>query len=383
MKYKILDNTVRYFSERYYRFDQTGFVAAEYSQSTKLLIIGRRHYIERSVSLPIVLKKDVKAAIELQLENSVDEFYSFYHFTPAKDGVTTVSIWQIPKTIIPRGVMMVVPETFLLGCTMETNHIFSYNSMAMQPVLLAKTITHISSVSSKKLPSIELFAQGVGISPKHVHTLDTKALASHLLQGMKTLPLAIVTNFRLKRVQTQRDWNALLKPFIIPISIGAFVYFGLSSAFVSYQYQALDAQIKSKEAQINTVLALRNDISGLQQSIAELNQSQSTNIPLWNIWLILAPQFEQGVRFKFIRFNGEQVFMSAIAPSAADVLESLLDNPYVTDAKFTTAVKKMGDMEGFIISFSFSDLYESTLVTPMPMPIPKTNTAVTEGVINE
>jgi hypothetical protein len=362
LKYKILDKTVRYFSEGYYRFEAAGLIATEYSPSTKLLIVARRHYIERCVSMPIVLKKDVKAAIELQLESSADEFYSFYHFKPATDGLTHVMIWQVPKSIIPKGVMMVVPETLLLGQTMATNQICSYLSMSNQSVLLAKTLTSISSISSHKPPSIELFSQGVGIEHGQVHTLDNRELANKLIEGMTALALVLITEFRLKRVQVQRDWNALLKPLVIPVSVSVLAYLGLSSAFISYQYHSLDSQIKSKESEINTVLALRSSIADLTDSIAAINESQSEAIPLWNTWLILFPYLEQGLQLKFIRFNGDKVFFSAVAPSAADILESLLDNPYATDAKFTTAVKKVGDMEGFIISFGFSDLFEAQSV---------------------
>ena len=76
-----------------------------------------------------------------------------------------------------------------------------------------------------------------------------------------------------------------------------------------------------------------------------------TRKPLWKVWEVLSPLYEQGVVFQFIRFNGEHILFRASAPSASSVLEYMLLSPDAEQAEFTTAVRKNGDKENFIIRF--------------------------------
>ncbi len=308
------------------------------------------------MSLPITIKKDIKAAIEFEFEGLRDESQLFYKLSQPSDGKSQVMIWQVPKAIIPKGVMLVVPESYLLAGLLEPNQLLSYQSLQGRQVKLANTLTHISSSASRH-QTMAIFAQASGVSLTEPVEFSTEQLSQQLLKGLFACWQQLSTGFWVKPESSNRDWKALLKPLMIPTAACAVAYLALSSAFVAYQLQSVEGEIEDQKKAINSVLTLQNQIAQLSEQLAQFETINEVQPPLWRAWQIFAPFYAQGVTFKFIRYNNEQVYFSGIAPSASNILESMLDNPMVLDPAFTTSVKKQrDDKESFIIRFSLAPI---------------------------
>lgn len=354
LKYQYINKFVFYYSDHSFHLNDTGLTRVEPSRLSKVMILARHHYIERVITLPITLTKDVKAAIEFEVEPLRDEFYIFQKILSCNNGKTNVIIWQVPKSIVPAGVMLVLPESYLLSFVIEVNQICLYKSApTTKEVKLVKTADKISSTSSQ-MHSLDIFAQAIGVSTKDVIYLDEKQFLSSLLKAIQLSSTQLLTGFWLKETKESIDWQSLLKPFALPVSTFFIVYMILSSIFVSFRLSEVTDVIDEQKQEIDSVLTLQRDIQDLQADIVQYKTLTADSPPAWDMWQILAPLYHQGVSFKFIRFNGEQVFFSASAESASKVLEQLLNVETIISPQFSTAVRKSGGQESFIIKFTLA-----------------------------
>lgn len=357
---QIIGKALLYYSDGLYRLSDAGFDTVEQadpsalSKLSKVLVVARHHYIERTISLPITIKQDVNAAIEFEIEGLKQEFQLFHKVVHQSEGKTRVAIWQVPKAIIPSGIVIVLPETYLLAGLIAPNQILRYLSKNGRPVLLTNTLTHLFSSASPN-QSLSIFAQAAGVSVSEPIEFSSDVLAKQLIQGVVNRNQALFSGFWCQSERVQRDWQALIKPLLVPAFVCASVYLALSSAYVSFQYNSAESQIDEQSDSINAVLRLQSQIAQRTQELTQFEDINEQQPPLWRVWQILAPFYGQEVKVKFIRYNDEQVYFSGEAGSASTILESMLDNPMVLDPAFTTAVKKQrNDKESFIIRFSLA-----------------------------
>ncbi|WP_076410999.1 hypothetical protein [Shewanella sp. UCD-KL12] len=363
---QLIGKALLYYSDGLYRLSDTGFDKIEQGESSHLnklshinklsrvLVVARHHYIERTISLPITIKQDVKAAIEFEIEGLQQEFQLFYKVVHQSEGKTRVAIWQVPKAIIPKGIALVIPESYLLAGLLAPNQILRYLSTDGRPVLLTNTLTHLFSSASAN-QTLPIFTQAAGVSISEPLEFSSDDLAKQLIQGVFSRGQALFTGFWCRSERVKRDWQALLKPLLLPAIVCASVYLALSTAYVSFQYNRAESKIDEQADSINAVLRLQSQIAQRTQELAQFENINEVQPPLWRVWQIFAPFYAQEVTVKFIRYNNEQVYFSAEAESASNILESMLDNPMVLDPEFTTAVKKQrNDKESFIIRFSLA-----------------------------
>ncbi|WP_041421737.1 hypothetical protein [Shewanella sediminis] len=354
MKYKYINKFVFYYSKQSFRLQDDGLEPIERSNLAKVMIVARQHYIERAISLPITLTKDVNAAIQFEIESLQSEFHLFHKIISTADGKTQVMIWQIPRDIVPKGVMLVLPETYLLSFILETNQVCVYQAPSgAGPVKLVKTTKKICSSASEQ-QSLAIFSQAAGVNLQNTLDISAEEFLSHLLNALKISVKHLVTGFWVKPSAEKKDWGQILKPLIVPIATFFIGYLAITSLYVSYRLSTVSNMIEDQREDIDTVLTLQSSIHELQNQIEQYQSMSSSEEPAFRMWQVFAPLYKQGIQFKFIRYNGQQVFFSASAKSASKVLEQLLNVKTVISPQFSTAVRKTGDEETFIIKFSLA-----------------------------
>jgi hypothetical protein len=169
---------------------------------------------------------------------------------------------------------------------------------------------------------------------------------------MKTHWPSLVTSFWVKREIKTDNLKALAKPYLNPFLVASALYLLIGSGFVYFQHDITQGAVTQQGAEIKAVLNVQSDISRLQQQLEELDVSSDTQAPLWQLWQVLGPLYEQGVTVKFIRYNDGKIYLSAESVSSSTTLEYLLDSPLVSGPEFTTSVRKMKQSESYIIRFS-------------------------------
>jgi hypothetical protein len=349
-----LANLVMYHSNQFYQIKGAEFTAMPLSRSTKVLILARHLYLERNISLPIMLARDVKAALDLEMAELQQEFYVFYKITSVAEGHSHITIWQVPKQSIPKSVLVAIPETYLLGLNLDANDIISFSGMsATAHYLVAKTFQGMRSTSSHQVEQ-SVFSQAVGITDAVVQVKTAAELNGMFKAMLKRHWSSLLVDFWVKRPINTEKLNSVLKPFIKPALIACTAYLVITSSFVYIQHDITQGAVTQQGAEIKAVLNVQSDISRLQQQLEELDVSSDTQAPLWQLWQVLGPLYEQGVTVKFIRYNDGKIYLSAESVSSSTTLEYLLDSPLVSGPEFTTSVRKMKQSESYIIRFSLA-----------------------------
>ena len=351
---QLLSKVIHYYSHDYYQLTPTALKKVAKTSKIKVLVVARQHYLERQIRLPITLKKDVKAAMAFEIADLEQSFHVFYKVTAVIDGVSHIHLWQVPRDIIPEHVRLVLPESFLFYHAMNVGQILHYGVLDEQKsVFIAKTQTSFQSMVDN-IEQLALFSQATGVSLEQVDYIEQENFPAKLLLAITSAIPELLLGFWCSH-HDKADIKAQLKPFILPTFTVFLAYMLISSAYISMRHDSVLSQVSEQKSDIDKVLTLQSEITALEQELDKFASLTQGTKPLWNIWPVLAPLFEQKVIFKFIRFNSKEVFFSAYAPSAANVLEYLLDTPEVGTASFTTAVRKIYGKEEFVIKFSLSD----------------------------
>lgn len=359
MKFQLIKKIFGYYSDKMYRFDHDELIPVE-DQNFKAVVVARHHYIERSLALPITIRKDVKAAIAFEIENLKLEFHVFYKIAPSKNGETIVTLWQIPKSIINNKTLMVLPETFLLAHILSPNTLLSYSSLVDEnPVYLIQLEQGIKSFISNG-QSKEFFCHAIGIHVENDVQIKATDFVATLLKSISAAFMSMGLNFFIKSENDKQKIIDGVKPYILPFGVFITLYIAISSAYLSYQLSATEQLANSYKKEINAVLTIQKTLNQLTDEIEKYQEIGSEKQPLWQIWKIIEPLYQQNVSFQFIRFNGEKVLFKATAKSASAVLEYMQNNTLSRNSAFTSGVRKEGDVESFIIQFDLIPLGEQS-----------------------
>jgi len=92
LKSQLIKKILGYYNDEMYCFDGKTLSLASDEQNLKIVIVARHHYIERSLSLPITIKKELQAAIAFEIEDLKNNFHVFYKIISTKDGESIVTI---------------------------------------------------------------------------------------------------------------------------------------------------------------------------------------------------------------------------------------------------------------------------------------------------
>lgn len=351
---QLLANLVMYYSNQFYQINGTEFTATPLTQTTKVLILARHLYLERHISLPIVLARDVKAALDFEIAELKDEFFVFHRINTVSDGLSHITIWQVPKNVIPNGVLFAIPETYLLGLSLQLNDLIAFSCVSPQEeVLIAMTVNGVRSTSSKQVNQM-LFSQAVGVTDTEIELkTPQEVLGIYKAMLLKNWP-SLVTVFWVKRELKTQNIKQFCQPYLKPALVVSVLYLFITSLFVYTQHEVALASVEGQSTEIKDVLNLKTDISNLQQQLSQLDVSDEVQAPLWKLWQVLGPLYEQDVRFNFIRYAEGMIYINAESASSSKVLEYLLDNTSVVAPEFTAAVRKMKNTESYTIRFSLA-----------------------------
>jgi len=351
LKSRIINSFVGYFSDRMYSFSGDVLEEKRRDENIKVVILARHHYIERNVEFPISLKKDVKAAVAFEAETLQNEFFVLSKIAKQSEGKTRVTFWQIPKNIMPEGVAVVLPESYLLSHLINEQQLLVYKALAdHQDVYLALSDKGIQSRVGQG-QSKELFCHAAGINIKQELIIKPGEFTRKLRLVLKLAFNHLLSDFWLNRKTEKLSWFEQIKPYVLPVSFFITLYMVLSSAYLSYQLNSAQEQVENRKTDIDKVLTVQREMNELKDEIEEYQSIGASKQALWKIWQILSPLYKKGVTFHFVRFNGEYILFRASADSASSVLEYMLQSPHSEQAEFTTAVRKKGDEESFIIRF--------------------------------
>lgn len=355
MKLKLLCTLIQYYSDQLYTISENNLVPAEKLKTSKILILARHHYIEKTLVLPITIKKDVKAAIAFEVELLQNDFIVFSKIVSTESGKTSVMLWQIPKTVVPKGFVQVIPETYLLSHQMKTDEVLTYIALdSSSHGFIVKNNKGYKSIVNSSQP-ITIYSQANGVYPAEIISITSENFAQKLSSAYFDAFLSTLSCFWLIMPEEKQELLQYIKPFLLPFGVFFSCYLAISSLFLMNQFNSIEEQVFSQKSEISSVLTIQNDIDKLENEIAKYQHIGKEKAPLWKIWRLLAPLYRDGTVFKFIRYNGQQVFISVEADSATNILEYFIDANDAEEPGFTTSIKKKKNRDSFTLKFTLSD----------------------------
>ena len=345
---------------------------AEQGFKPQIVILGRDQYQEQLLSYPIDNKKALSKLLKLQYPQADNPCL----LVSQAEGHSQVNLWQYQPNLPDARVF--IPESYLLSQALELNQILVQDPVHGQGKTLFVASQHKGSVSALKntlLGSPVLFSAAMGINVQHtLHSKDSE-LAARLISGLLACPSLQLSTF-IKSVRAAEQ-GIRFKTLGLPVVALLSLYLALSSAWLGWQQQSLQAQIAAEKQQLSQALSLQDDFIRQQDKLASLvaffQQQQPNSLALLTLARLIEDAQIDVLRFNGGRFiilgktnqapkdsepeavelAGSEEGQSAEKPiyRATEFLEKLIGLPNVSDAKFDAAVRKSNKYENFTVSF--------------------------------
>ncbi|MGI2156709.1 hypothetical protein [Shewanella baltica] len=326
------------------------WVDAESNFVPKILIVARAHYQEVTKTYPLDDRKEVIKLLKLETQTSDNQQYVVY---PSLDGRTSVNQWFFDSKLPSSKLML--PDSFVMGFERP---LFTILISHFRQGVLYITRTPSGVVSASKgglITSTPSFAMASGISLPSAadedvsHHVSDLQHAQMIIQSIPKLLMKYPLNFWVKN-KTPNQWAQQLKPALIATLITAGLYLAISSSYLGAQKLWLEAQIDNNREDVEQALSIQFDFNQLS---AELEQqqafiaTQSLKTPFWQI---IEPLMQMA-SFSSVSFRNGRFVLIGETLKATSLLETLIADPKVTDAKFDNQVQKSRKQETFTISF--------------------------------
>jgi hypothetical protein len=347
---------------------------AEQGFKPQIVILGRDQYQEQLVSYPI----DNNTALTKLLKLQYSQPDSRYLVVSRAEGHSQVNLWQYQ--VDPPSARAFIPETYLLSQTLERNQILVQDPLHEQGKTLFVASQHKGCVSALKNTLVSgplLFSAALGINVQHTLYSKGTECAGRLITGLMACPTLQLGTFITSAKGSAQGFR--FKTLGLPMVVLLSLYLSLTSAWLGWQQQSLQAQIAAEKSQLRQALSLQDDFNRQQDKLAKLeaffNQQQSRSLVLLTLAKVIEDAQIDVLRFvdgRFIilgktnpvpRDSEAEANTAEIADSnkdqptekpiyrAIEFLEKLISLPNVTDARFDAAVRRTNNYENFTVSF--------------------------------
>ncbi|WP_108947126.1 hypothetical protein [Shewanella halifaxensis] len=313
-----------------------------------ILILSRKLYTEYTDSYPLESQLEVNKliALELQSKSGINQFITY----KANDGRIASNKWHFEGVNI--GAKVIIPETFLLGSNLaffKAVEVIGNNSTSY---IVNTPRGIISAVKGGLISSLNSFSMASGVS----ETLGpdfTQVTFNQMAELVgKSLPVLLAKNGKAFYVSQQKggDFQQLAKPLFITASFVFILYLLLSSVYLEVEAWRVSTKLENGSAEVDEALSVQNEFNKLSAELSRQQlfiDTQSTKTPFWTV---LEPLLQEA-RFRSIRYRNGRFVLNGETEQATRLLELLIANPNVDDAKFDNQIRKSRNSEVFLISF--------------------------------
>jgi hypothetical protein len=344
-----------------------------------ILIVSREYYQEQRKSYPITNKKELKKLLKLEFSQT-DGVYLINHH---QENSSDINVWLFNSNL-PKATIL-LPESFLLSHTINTNELLQQENLLENEIdkksnaltgdnLINKLLfvtslnkSTLSVLSSKLINNAGRFCASIGISEKVIKTSSQNELANRLMQGLKQSPLSAL--FKFKRKSKNEQDSKRLKSIATSALVVFAAYLTLSSAWLLWQQNSLENQLLLQKDTVKQALVIQDKYNKSLEQLHRLTDFTEQQQARSYLWLVLSTVIED-VNIKTLRFNSNNnryiMIGRTIEPAApakgsnvkapqpfrsTDLLEKLIQQNYVENAKFDSEVRGYGLRESFTVSF--------------------------------
>jgi len=322
------------------------------------VILGRQHYSETTKVYPIVIKRDLKKIIDLEIMNN--SHVTFYKISDVFENKRKVVFYQLNKKVIVGNPLLIIPETILIGCKCKLNEGLSYflPNSEQQVFIANNNGTVVSAMAGGNIVNFERFCLSHGVRVNNELELTNDTFVTSIVSGIKHLQPNALMDFRYQTKTTSILNKVSLEKWGGILAIAFTVYLTVATNVTSYLVDDKRQELVEIRKQSNVVLKQRNDINKILADYQVLKNALSVSDDGIGLWTVLSPLYEHGAKFKVIEITEEQYRIQFESSSAVNNLQLLLNNKNVKDAEFSSSVRKSATGETATITFMIHSLRE-------------------------
>jgi len=314
----------------------------------KVLILSRNLYKESNKNYPIDNPSEVKKLVKLEL-SSVGGVNQFTCYKPV-DGKISTNKWHFDE--IKSSAKIIIPESFLIGINLGYFTTVELKTNSSKSYIVRTPNGIISATQGGLITDVNSFSMASGVTSQsegRLKSLSFNQMAELVGLNLPQILLKYGKEFYVKP-SNDTALQDLVKPLFVTIFSVLFLYLMLSSAYLVFQDWRITAKLENSSDEVNQALLIQNEYNKLTNTLVKQQSfidTQSTKTPFWTV---VEPLFQEA-RFRSIRFRNQRFVLNGETEQATRLLELLISNPMVEDAKFDNQVRKSRRNEVFIISF--------------------------------
>ncbi|QLE86110.1 hypothetical protein FLM48_14160 [Shewanella sp. Scap07] len=314
-----------------------------------VLILSRQHYQESCKQYPIENKSEVKKLIRLEL--SANEGTSQFVTYKAQDSKTASNQWMLSDVYL--GAKFVLPESFLIGAKQPHFKVTELQNEESQFYIVNTPKGIISTVKGGLINNVNAFSMASGVSvDQTINSMSFEQFANFTAAELPQLLIQYGSQFFVKQ-DSNLDVQDLVKPVFLTLGASLTLYLLIGSAYLELQSYRITSQIESNSSQVNRALNIQNEYNQLTEKLLRQQDFIESQAVKTSFWLVLEPLLQQA-KFRTIRYRNDRYIINGETKQATKLLDMLIQDPLVTDAKFDSQIRKSRNNEVFTISFRLS-----------------------------
>jgi len=345
----LLEKFAGYYDGELYRFVKVDnfltLVPAKQGFIARLLIVAPYCYKERALSFPLEDRKELNKLLKLQLMQG-----ETYLIQNSKDGQSKVNTWLFSEAV-PNALIR-FPESLLLGMSCQNGAILKVHSPNNKQTFIAQFDGVIHTAAMKGIiNSADRFTTSVGLSLQQTDELKSEDRATALANSLQKIKYNRLPAFIKK--STPRNSKLMLAQVATPLVIIMTLYIFVTSFYLSLKVNLAENKLAKNTTQVSELLHLQTLVDSNQTNSQELSYFLQNRNNLAGLWVVMAPVFKQAT-IKSIVFQEGKILIRGQASKASSLLESISQNPNLTNAKFENPVRKNKNVETFNLSFKLT-----------------------------
>lgn len=321
----------------------------------KILILSRNLYKESNKQYPIDNLSEVKKLVKLELSSETGA-NQFICYQPV-DGKISTNKWHFDE--IKSDAKIIIPESFLIGINLDYFTTVELKTNVSKSYIVRTPNGIISATQGGLIADVNSFSMASGVtvqaeSEGRFQSLSFDKMAE--LVGLN-LPQVLLKYGKAFYVNPKNDraLQDLVKPLFISVFSVFFLYLILSSAYLVFQEWRITAKLENSSDEVNQALLIQNEYNKLTTELVKQQSFIDTQSIKTPFWTVVEPLFQEA-SFRSIRFRNQRFVLNGETEQATRLLELLISNPLVEDAKFDNQVRKSRRNEVFIISFRLKEV---------------------------
>lgn len=325
--------------------ERLGFDGEQSDKYAFAVVVGREHYRERRKKYPIASRAELRRVIALE---TLGRAGVFARIGPLVDNAREVQFFELPDTFLaspPRSLFW-IPESVALSLALTETDVATVRRGDFCYFLSSRGTNQLLGGAIVS-PKLFRMAAGIPLDGADRQFEGSEDVVAALKSGLVRLRPEDWWDFR--GPEFQRAAGELWRPATAFVAGFGFLYLVMVSAYLSGALALRQYQIERLGPEVTPLLQAQRQIDSLAAERAAMKRIVDSRVAAWPMWEIAADVWADGGSLTSMSFNGGDVILNGVAPSAIKVLERLAARKGVVWARFDAGVRQSNEGQQYVI----------------------------------